>query len=721
MIRALAPSNPKHKAGTMKIDYVEIKNFCQHKDRTEQLGPGVIGIVGRNGEGKSNFVAAIRRGLTGDSGNVGVQAEDLSWGEEKGHVKVGFSVGTTEGSIKRSLTNASCNMSFGDKKMKTAAEIDHVLYDILGVPPRTLSTMVFVKQGQIEGLLFDDKADRAKAFQTLFGTEQAEKLRKVLGEEIDSLVIASRADIIERTQAQLAQSKLQVESAQSTINLHAVNILSPETEFVHKSTVEAYTTNLNAHAKLSELDKSLKQTEADMARTSEEAQLIAVNTDMYEMLRVEQAPKVALAQQQLNDYGKVELQTRQRTQLEQRIGEAEKILAEPKPAKVISDEDPFALQKRKDALLRECNDTAAQLRIMQGEACPTCKQVVRAAAPAEELAAFKAAYTTKIDELNAANSKLVKLQADINASSAALSAWESRQAYATKQNADAHTQLYALPPDGELLTAAQQAALQDLIRIYNSELVQPLESLRRSYAAADASVRQWADQKASLEARIREVQATVTVSVTVDAYNAARDALAVHATANQLSSQARGQLVVLQAQVVTAEQQIAQYQHEEAHMAQLKDWRARLERARALLHREQLPNLVAQEFIKALNVRLSHYLQLFEVKFLAQIQPDLEVQCTFSGGNLMRAGRLSGGQKVMLGVAFRFAVYDLFVANLGMLILDEPTVYLDDGNIEQVYNLLLKVRSYSKSAGLQLIVVTHEKRLLDIFDKVIEM
>ena len=75
----------------------------------------------------------------------------------------------------------------------------------------------------------------------------------------------------------------------------------------------------------------------------------------------------------------------------------------------------------------------------------------------------------------------------------------------------------------------------------------------------------------------------------------------------------------------------------------------------------------------------------------------------------------------MLGIAFRFAIYDLFVNNLGFMVLDEPTVYLDHDRIEGVFELLQRVKGYSQAAGLQLIVVTHEARLQGVFDQTIRL
>ncbi|MBO7130614.1 MAG: AAA family ATPase, partial [Fibrobacterales bacterium] len=43
----------------MQIDLVEVRNFRNLAPATVRLGPGVIRFVGRNGQGKSNFLEAV--------------------------------------------------------------------------------------------------------------------------------------------------------------------------------------------------------------------------------------------------------------------------------------------------------------------------------------------------------------------------------------------------------------------------------------------------------------------------------------------------------------------------------------------------------------------------------------------------------------------------------------------------------------------------------------
>jgi DNA repair exonuclease SbcCD ATPase subunit len=57
--------------------------------------------------------------------------------------------------------------------------------------------------------------------------------------------------------------------------------------------------------------------------------------------------------------------------------------------------------------------------------------------------------------------------------------------------------------------------------------------------------------------------------------------------------------------------------------------------------------------------------------------------------------------------------------HVGLLVLDEPTGYLDERNLDKLPGLFRKIREFSAAAGLQLLVVTHEARVMGTFDNVI--
>ena len=83
---------------------------------------------------------------------------------------------------------------------------------------------------------------------------------------------------------------------------------------------------------------------------------------------------------------------------------------------------------------------------------------------------------------------------------------------------------------------------------------------------------------------------------------------------------------------------------------------------------------------------------------------------------------MSGGEKVILALAFRIAVNSLFASDLGLLCLDEPTAGLDDDNMQCLEKALARLKDLSSERGLQCIIVTHEsERLARLFDNVIRI
>lgn len=82
---------------------------------------------------------------------------------------------------------------------------------------------------------------------------------------------------------------------------------------------------------------------------------------------------------------------------------------------------------------------------------------------------------------------------------------------------------------------------------------------------------------------------------------------------------------------------------------------------------------------------------------------------------------LSGGEQVQLAVAFRLAIYTMFAGKLGLLSLDEPTAYLDDGNVDRFGVLLSQVRQIAKSMRVQVFMATHERSVLPHMDAVVDL
>lgn len=88
-------------------------------------------------------------------------------------------------------------------------------------------------------------------------------------------------------------------------------------------------------------------------------------------------------------------------------------------------------------------------------------------------------------------------------------------------------------------------------------------------------------------------------------------------------------------------------------------------------------------------------------------------------GEILAPEQLSGGERAIFNLSLRCAIYRLLAegidgaAPLPPLILDEPTVYLDEGHVGQLVELIDAMRSLGVE---QIIVVSHDRELLRAAD-----
>ena len=699
----------------MRIDRVRLTNFCQHTQRDDLLGAGVIGIVGRNGSGKSNYLRAIRRAFTGESGNPGKKEEDVRWESEKGSVQVDFTAGTVSGFIKRDLKSARCTMQFGDKGFKTATEVDQIIYQILGYNPRIMSDIVFVEQGQIEGILFQKPSERAKSLQSLFGTEPAEKIREYLQADIVNTVVETRAPVIDKLKVQLATEVTQPldEIDRLVPQIHA-RMLGDDKRATFAATLLRRETQIKASATTAQMKAQINSYQTELVKTEASYKDVESKHAALKTTIVDCEPLIAVSNHVLELNKKIMADLERKASLESEVKRYSDELAVPEPKPPANCANLKEMQDRVAALDVQ---RAMCLKVTKVDAntCPTCNQPIAQA--------LKDYYQNLLSSCNAELFQLTPVATSLAAAVRQYeydhTTWRANYANSRKNLANAQSALSRLsidiPPTSQELTDAEQ-----MIKLHNTSR-QTLAELTVTLAVRADQVKSLRVSLANSMTIMSSAEAQLGSPVSDEEAEQVRTALEQHDKAALEMSELRGRLQALEQQRESIVRQITQYESEEQKLGPIKLYRDLLERARQILHRDQLPNLVAQAYLRAINIRIGKYLEMFEASFVASIASDLTVVCSFGGGRQVTAERLSGGERVMLGIAFRFAIYDLFMSQLGLLVLDEPTVYLDDDRVDGIFKLLEKVKSYSKNSGLQLIVVTHEQRLAGVFDQVIHL
>jgi exonuclease SbcC len=696
----------------VKISKVKLTNFCQYTEKEVVLPPGILGVLGPNGSGKSNLVRGILRGLTGASGNWGKKEDDLRWGSDKGSVRVDFEAGGKAGHIQRDLLTARCSMEYSDQKYKTATDVDAAIYSIIGVSPRLLDEMVFVQQGAIEGVLFSKPAERAKSFQALFGTERAEKLREVLQEEAQGIVIASRAEALADARARHALAAADLQKSGLELEAARKLVLAPGEARSMADQIALFHTE-QANLRIGEEAASLIKSHGEQFGALE-AQREGLAAKRGEVLRVleELRPLCAEARVLLSSYEALNMAASERARWQALRETAKAVLARTAP--VAPARDTQAEETLKVA--REEFSVAASVEKAFKErkgTCPTCRQPVSDEL-VREYAAKAAALLPELKRLEALVSRDQEQTVRYLSAAATYNAERHRAGLDT---AEAKTRLEQLPEKA----LPSESAVKDARELTNDYALTEKSCAELSLELSGVAARRdaAADNLARERLRLGTLKQPTVLAADFAAY---QRALEEHQRALARATEVSVRVDIQRKSVEEYAALIARYEVEEAQMQRLKSYKDLCEKARAVLHRDCLPNLVARGYLRLLNAGLAKYLEIFGVPFTSRLNDDLSISCVFGGRQEPSpAERLSGGQKVALGIAFRFAVYELFTANLGVLVLDEPTVYLDHDRVDSVFRLLEHVRTYSKSAGLQVIVVTHEERLAGVFDGVIRL
>jgi exonuclease SbcC len=127
---------------------------------------------------------------------------------------------------------------------------------------------------------------------------------------------------------------------------------------------------------------------------------------------------------------------------------------------------------------------------------------------------------------------------------------------------------------------------------------------------------------------------------------------------------------------------------------------------------KELTKFVRSELEKKTNIILTR-LGLREIT----INDDFDIFIKI-GNDLVPLDNASGGERVAIAIAMRLALAELAIGKTpSVLILDEPTVYLDDERRVEIFNILGELGKNLK----QVIIVTHDEKVIDIADAVIRV
>ncbi len=123
------------------------------------------------------------------------------------------------------------------------------------------------------------------------------------------------------------------------------------------------------------------------------------------------------------------------------------------------------------------------------------------------------------------------------------------------------------------------------------------------------------------------------------------------------------------------------------------------------------------ELPKITNTIFSHFGFPFQqVRFSEDFDIQLLVPSIEKNDRYISVNSISGGQMVALGLALRLAIGRFLSSKASFLILDEPTIHLDQTRRNELVNILISLKE--KQLANQLIIVTHDTEIEDAADSI---
>jgi DNA repair exonuclease SbcCD ATPase subunit len=657
----------------MKPIKLTIKNGCQYSDYVYNYRVGVTGVIGRNGAGKTNLVHTLQQfAITGKTNIDGKTKSDLlQWGASSGYTIFEFEHHGLPYKLTRALKGSKILLESGDNEWKQA-EADQVMEEILGMSFKVFHEVCFVSQGKLWAILDMTHSKRMEYFQKLTDAWQAEGIRTMLDKAVRRVpTYPDRTEELDVLKGNLKSYEDMIAFQQKQLEEHTALKGKYDKNMPEVDKVLAMLTETEYNANVATAETRLYDVQQQLAAVATVGELGDVVDYPQELIDRKAVADLQLSLTLVN----VDLE------------------------RLPKEEEPSSEElKKEDAVL---TTLYARLETI----CPTC---LRPRDDSEDIDTD--AINSQITEQKQLTARLTKEYAD------------AKIAYDNYIKEDAR--LNARAEELENSITAKGYKPDDPIDFDQKELDKALEEydiyktkLKQYNENKDVIDKLKADQ-AVAENTLKEAQAAKYIrdSRMTDA----KEVKVQYQTILEQITRMETELKIAENNRDNTQDSIKVFEADMVKREKADTVRVKFERCRDLLHREKLPKVVMGSLLNGLNHHMNEMLIQFDMGFDALLDEDFNFKVACIGNDNASASDLSGGQKVILAIAFHIGLGRLLGGTIPFMVLDEPTNHVDVHNKPVLRDALMSLKG-SGSAGVEYIFVTHDDVLQPTFDRQIEI
>ena len=707
----------------MRINSLELFNIGPHRQLEVSFVTGLIGLFGPQGSGKTTLMGAVYAALTNDFGRLAEKKDEVvnqqAADHEVSRIILNAEHSGTQFRVTRTLApGVKSLLEIGSETWNKEKDIRERLDSLLASSRPLLDNYVFVDQWKVRDLFQQKYAERAETLSHLCGTRFIEHRHDLLKQQLDNdmrLISEGSANVDVMLQ-ELGDYQDRLNVQQVKHDELTAGLLTPETIEALRVAANHRERILAIRASLPAMQAKLEERVAALAETTRQVEDLSTK-----LLSTEKA--LAAARDGLSAASAQSAEHQRKLQIfamyEQdrlRIAELQTALEEPGPTiptlRTAEEIDQELMKLRDQASPHQA--MIRRLCSLSGQAaCPTCEQPL----------------TDVVTRLADARAAVQQLQAEIDPLQVLLSRrlqfdqdyarFTDRKVAINREIAERSDRMnqseVAVRPEPVVDRVAELEGIvteleQDCQAYRGEQLMQT--RAQASISAACDSLR--ADLEKSQLAGFEEVLSEEDYS----------DACATVAEQQELRLavvDSKARLDELQTSVRLKLESIERANRLAAQHEKLKTWTGLLQRALPTFHRDGLPRRIHEGTLKKVENDINETLADFESPFSVTVSNNLSYEAHFRNGTVVPVRGLSGGQQVILALAFRWVLNSLFANKIGMLVLDEPTAGLDSRHIALLETALRQLGAAARSRGYQIVIITHDVRLERVFDQVISL
>jgi len=689
----------------LRLKTLRCLNWCQHRELVVDLDADTVGIIGAVGSGKSNLLEAVYFGVTHMTRDV--MEENISWGEDEATVELTADLDGeqlfVQHTIERGGSSAlEAKVPGTRRKITKVSTYKSKLEAALGFPLGMMDGSIFVHQNAMKAVIFDTQSESSKYLDRLFRLDEFEKQRKhvfalaskVLQPKIDEISVRDADSIqarIDEVSVFISDKKEELKAAKESLDSAGDLDQANEDMASHRSRQRHLEEldRMKASVKASFDPDQLAKLEADRKKTNS---WLVENKGKYDTAR-----KIDEWKTKVDEAN--ELVAEVEETLEEVDGELKKL-------------DLKSLQEEVESLEARVAELVEGMTwplilhtaVQDGESvCPTCTQEL-----SDKLIKSVQAEVEAADECE-------KLEDSLRQKAKALKEVSSKSAKleGTKESLEsrldtARSKLSKLKPGRASEEKVQKAR----------EFKGRYEERREKLGTVEEEIEKFAAEKERID-KISAKQKIIDEIPAVDAKKA-QATISEHQRLNATISRIEGGLESAEKELERLQSDLVQSSPMEEKRTRLIELRKYFEGLYDLLHRERLPKALRTCRLASIQATINAYLGMFNSGFLVDVNR-LTAQ---KDAHRFPMSRLSGGQSIMTSLAFRFALVERVMPNVGVAAFDEPTTWL--GRNKEVLALrdLLSdatLRERLVASGVQLLVSTHDEKLVPVFDQLIRV